>query len=127
MGVGVYSWSQVPIREVSTQGVGMSGVSIQGGEYLGSECPGVSTWEVNYSGWVLRIEYLRAIANFQFTSHKVTISFLYTFFMIPILFPYTSHKVLRKGVSSQGLSMQGDEYFGDSTWGEYLMGLVLPH
>ena len=50
MGVGVYSWSQVPIREVSTQGVGMSGVSIQGGEYLGSECPGVSTWEVNYSG-----------------------------------------------------------------------------
>ena len=29
---------------MSTQGMGMSGISIQGGEYLGSVCPGLSTW-----------------------------------------------------------------------------------
>ena len=44
------------------------------------------TWILSY--WA-RVR-VRAIANFQFTSHQVTISFLYTFFMLPILFPHTS-------------------------------------
>ena len=39
-----------PLGRVSTQGLGMSGVSIQGGEYLGLVCQGVSTWEVSTQG-----------------------------------------------------------------------------
>ena len=39
-----------PMGRVSTQAVGMSGVSILGGEYLGSICPVVSTWEVSTLG-----------------------------------------------------------------------------
>ena len=47
-------------------------------------------WTWIHSYWARVTARARAIANFQFTSHKMTISFLYTSFLLPHTLPIHS-------------------------------------